>query len=105
MDTAGSAPWYRFVGTLVLGCLLTLFCLLRSGGSSASKASEGKKRSKRAKKNAALTPTGGDSTAGDFGTHPSFSRTRLFFYFIAMVGLCGLCGVAFEASIVEYNLT
>ena len=45
-DTAGSAPWHRLVGTLVLGCLLALLRLLRSGSSSARKA--GKK--KRAKK-------------------------------------------------------
>ena len=45
-DTAGSAPWYRLVGTLVLGCLLALLRLLRPGSSSARKA--GKK--KRAKK-------------------------------------------------------
>ena len=36
-DTAGSAPWHRLVGTLVLGCLLALLRLLRSGSSSARK--------------------------------------------------------------------
>ena len=44
-DTAGSAPWYRLVGTLVLGCLLALLRLLRPGSSSARKA--GKKRAKK----------------------------------------------------------
>ena len=53
-DTAGSAPWYRLVGTLVLGCLLALL-RLQSGSSSASK-----KRSKRAKKNEVLALAGGD---------------------------------------------
>ena len=53
-DTAGSAPWYRLVGTLVLGCLLALLRLLRSGSSSARKAS--KKRSKRAKEFPGVKP-------------------------------------------------
>ena len=54
MDTAGSAPWYRLVGTLVLGCLLALLRLLRSGSSSAWKAN--KKRSKRAKEFPGVKP-------------------------------------------------
>ena len=97
METSGSARWYL---VLVLGCLLALLGLRLPGGSSASKASPnkigGKKRSAHGE---VLTQAGGGSAAGNCCTHLSFSRTRLFFYFIAMVGLCG---VAFEVLIVKY---
>ena len=99
MDTSGN-PWYL---VLVLGCVLALLGLRLPGGSSASKASPNKiGRKKRSTRSEVLTQAGGGSAAGNCGTHLSFSRTRLFVYFIAMVGLCG---VALEVSIVEYNPT
>ena len=70
----------------MLGCLALLG--LGQQSSSASKAGpilvEGQKR---AKNNEVVTPSGGDSFAGNCGTR--LSRTH-FFYFIAIVALCGV---------------
>lgn len=104
--TVPLVPWSRLMCALIMmGCILALLGLLRSGASStsASKAGphKGQKSSKRAKKNRVLTQAGGGSTACICRALLSVCHTHLF-YFIAIVGLFV---VAFEASIVKYNPT